>query len=138
MRTDRRDDQERARASYGFPKTVRLSGSRQFRAVFKGRARTAVGPLVIWGVPNGLEHARLGLSVSRRVGIAVRRNTIKRRLREAFRLMQHDWPRGYDVLIVVQPHEPLRLDEYQLLLARAGRDLHRKWIQRTEQHEAGF
>ncbi len=122
--------------AYGFPKSMRLSGSRQFRFVFRGRVRTAVGPLTVWGRPNGLDYPRLGLAVSRRVGIAVRRNTIKRRLRESFRLLQHDWPRGYDVLIVVHPHEPLRMIEYSQLLMQAASYLSRTWTRKTDQSQA--
>ena len=66
-----------------------------------------------------------------RVGIAVRRNRIRRLLREAFRLMQHDFPRGYDLLIVVRPHEPLLLADYQKALSGAGAKLHQTWSRRT-------
>lgn len=59
----------------------------------------------------------MGIQTGRRVGSAVRRNRIKRLLREAFRLMQHDFPRGYDLVIVVRPHEPLILAEYQRILS---------------------
>ncbi len=64
------------------------------------------------------------------MGGAVRRNRIKRLLREAFRLMQHDWPRGFDVVIAVRPHEPLRLAEYQRLLSRALRGINDQWAKR--------
>jgi ribonuclease P protein component len=48
--------------------------------------------LTIWGAPNDLSHPRLGLVVSRKHGGAVQRNRLKRRLREAFRLSQHELP----------------------------------------------
>ena len=49
--------------------------------------------------PNGLPHSRLGITVPARVGKAVLRNRLKRRLREAFRLNRVDLPRGWDILV---------------------------------------
>ncbi|HTB35248.1 MAG TPA: ribonuclease P protein component [bacterium] len=43
---------------------------------------------------------RLGLSVSRKVGDAVRRNLIKRRLREIFRLNQHSLAPGCEMVVI--------------------------------------
>jgi ribonuclease P protein component len=43
---------------------------------------------------------RLGLSVSRKVGDAVRRNLIKRRLREIFRLNQHNFAPGCELVVI--------------------------------------
>jgi ribonuclease P protein component len=108
-----------AERRFTYPKTHRLSGKLNFAAVYDGGAKIVRGPLVVFARANDLPHARLGLSVSRRVGSAPRRNQIKRRLREAFRLLQHDWPagRGYDLVIVVRPHEPLMLADYQKLLS---------------------
>jgi ribonuclease P protein component len=99
-----------------FPCSRRLGGKDAFRRVFDEGSRTGRGPLTAFVRPNGLAHARLGLTVSRRVGNAARRNRIKRLLREAFRHLQHDVPTGIDIVLVVRPHEPLPLAEYQRIL----------------------
>ena len=53
--------------------------------------------------PNGLDHNRLGLSVSKRVGSAVVRNRVRRRIREIVRLRQHDLRPGFDLLFIARP-----------------------------------
>jgi len=103
-----------------------LRGRLAFKAVYQSRVRKSSGPVLFCGLPNGRTYWRLGVSVPRRVGSAVQRNRIKRLLREAFRLSQHDWPEGYDLLIIVRPHEPLKLAEYQRLLSQAMQSIHRK------------
>jgi ribonuclease P protein component len=96
----------------------RLHGKRAFSRVFEGRGgRKHLGPVTVYLRPNEAGRPRLGLSVSRRVGKAVTRNRIKRLIREAFRLGQHDWHGAYDLVVVVRPHEPLELAEYQRLWA---------------------
>jgi len=47
--------------------------------------------------------ARLGLTVSRRVGGAVVRNRVKRRIREWFRTHRELFPRGKDCVIIARP-----------------------------------
>lgn len=56
----------------------------------------------MYALPNGLTFSRLGLSVSKKIGIAVVRNRIKRRLREAFRRLLPDRPLHYDFIIVAR------------------------------------
>jgi ribonuclease P protein component len=72
------------------------------------------------------------LAVNRRVGTAAARNTIKRRIREAFRRHQHELPPGYDLLVSVRPHEPLPLRDYQRLLAEAANSLHNSWTRQQK------
>ncbi len=117
---------------YRFPRSHRLAGRRAFAAVFGAKMRKHAGPLTVFVRPNDLPHARLGLSVGRRIGNAVRRNRVKRLLREAFRLGRQDWPSGYDVVIAVRPHELLAVTDYQHLLARAIDDAHRQWRRRDD------
>jgi ribonuclease P protein component len=114
-----------------FPKSHHLRKPAEFAAVYDGKTRESRGPLLIYALPNTLGHPRIGLSTSRRVGTAVRRNRIRRLLREAFRLMQHDLPSGYDWVIVVRAHEPLMLADYQRILSNATLKLHNVWRQRA-------
>jgi ribonuclease P protein component len=114
-----------------FPAARRLSGKLAFAAVFDAKVKDARGPLVMYALPNHLSHPRLGISVSRRVGSAVKRNRIKRLLREAFRLMQDDLPVGYDFVIVVRPHDSAILAVYQRILMSLAVKLHQAWQKRT-------
>ena len=95
--------------------------------MYEGRVRETSGPIVFYTLPNDLDHYRLGLSVSRKVGTAPRRNRIKRLLREAYRSVRHDLPGAYDVVVVVRPHEPLPLTEYQTALVSTLKKLHQRW-----------
>jgi ribonuclease P protein component len=81
----------------------RLSHSADFDRVFR-RGRSHGGrELVVHVFPRASEGpARLGLSVSRRVGGAVERNRVKRLLREAFRYEGAALPPGTDVVLVAR------------------------------------
>ena len=67
-------------------KAERLAGRREFEAVFTG-GRTWANDLVALRVlPNGSESNRYGFAAGKRLGGAVVRNRVKRRLREVVRL----------------------------------------------------
>jgi ribonuclease P protein component len=53
--------------------------------------------------PNELGAPRLGLSVSRRVGNAVTRNTVRRRLREVFQSALPEIPGDLDLVVSARP-----------------------------------
>jgi ribonuclease P protein component len=110
-----------------FPKKLHVRTRAEYSAVFEPRVRVSRGPLLMYGTPNDLGKTRFGLSTPRRVGIAVRRNRIRRLLRESFRLLQHELPPGYDLIVVVRPHEPMSLEDYQRLLRGLCKALDAAW-----------
>ncbi len=120
---------------FTFRRCNRLSGSLEFQKVYRCRCAKPIGVLIIHGCPNQLGHMRLGLSVSRRVGNAVTRNRIKRLLREAFRHIQHDYETTYDIIIVVRPHQPVKLSEYQRLLSRGIHKIDKEWTKRNNRKQ---
>ena len=109
---------------FKYTRAHRLGGDKQFQAVFANKLRKSSGPLAVLALPNELEHHRFGMTVSRRVGNAVKRHRIKRMLREAFRLNQSNWPGRYDLVVIVYPHDILPLDQYADHLAKAVEQLH--------------
>jgi ribonuclease P protein component len=83
---------------FKFPAGLRVIRRREFERVFDSGVRTSDGRLTLRACMNGLGHSRLGVVVGRKHGGAVRRNRIKRVLREAFRLARRELPAGLDLL----------------------------------------
>ena len=59
--------------------------------------------MVVRFVPNGRDHDRFGISTGRRLGGAVQRNRVRRRLREILRRSPNDTGFGWDILVVARP-----------------------------------
>lgn len=79
----------------------RVKDPADFRRAFDRKRSASDDAIIVYGVENGLTHARLGLSVSRkRVRKAFQRNRVKRLLREAFRLSKSELPTGVDLIVV--------------------------------------
>ncbi len=53
--------------------------------------------------PNLTGTSRLGISVHRKIHGAVKRNRLKRIIRESFRLGQSHYPEGVDIVFAVRP-----------------------------------
>ena len=88
-----------------FPKAVRLLNAREFETVFAARLSASDTWVVVYGIANDMNHPRLGLMVSRRIGGAVVRNRWKRLLREAFRRKQHELP-AFDLVCMPRSATP--------------------------------
>jgi ribonuclease P protein component len=88
--------------SKAFPKALRLRNRREFLAVQDRGAKVSVDCLLAIVLPNELAFTRLGLTVSSKVGNAVVRNRIRRKLRELFRSRQQALPKGLDVVLIAK------------------------------------
>ncbi|MGE3164185.1 MAG: ribonuclease P protein component [Planctomycetota bacterium] len=85
------------------PRTARVCRRNDFHVIFRcgGRTRSGVFSAVVCATDFGFP--RLGLAVSRRVGNAVVRNRVKRRLRELFRRHRAALPGSVDLVVIPQP-----------------------------------
>ena len=86
-----------------FLKREHLRLRRDFARVLDGKCKAADSVLVVYAANNDLPWSRIGISVSKRIGNAVRRHYVKRRIREAFRKSKADLPCGLDFVCIARP-----------------------------------
>ncbi len=85
-------------------KKYRLRANADFQRI-RRQGHTLLHPLMVISIlPNGLDHSRFGFAVGRRIGKAVKRNQIKRRMREAMRVRNrnNEIVAGWDVVLVAR------------------------------------
>ncbi|MDR1735717.1 MAG: ribonuclease P protein component [Oscillospiraceae bacterium] len=83
-------------------RTDSLKRNGDFRALY-ARGKSFAGVyLAIYTRQNRVKRTRLGLTVSTKLGNAVTRNRIRRRLREAYRLNEAFFRPGADIVIVAR------------------------------------
>ncbi len=85
-----------------FGKKDRLLWRARFLEVQDKGSKVHAAHFIVFALPNQLGWTRLGISVSRRVGPAVVRNGVKRRVREVFRLNRTWFPQSADVVIIAR------------------------------------
>ena len=79
---------------------LRLTGDKRFDQIHREGRSAANKYLVIRVLPNELDHNRFGILVGKRIGNAVTRNKVKRRLREALR--QAPLAPGWDAVFIAR------------------------------------
>ena len=79
-----------------------LKKNSDFRRLYS-RGKNAVTPyLVVYCRPNKCGRNRLGYTVSTKLGHAVVRNRVRRRLREIYRLNAASLRQGWDIVVVAR------------------------------------
>ena len=91
---------------FGYPKSARILKRRQFLALSDRTVKPAfklnLDAFLVLGRPNDSGRSRLGITVTKKVGPAVTRNRLKRKIREFFRLNSANWPSGMDYLFIAR------------------------------------
>lgn len=87
----------------GLRRGSRLTDSPEFERVYKQGTAYRGKLFAVHAFPRESGDSRLGLSVSKKVGNAVVRNSVKRRLREIFRSRVSEVRDGWDFVISARP-----------------------------------
>jgi ribonuclease P protein component len=112
----------------------RVREDRRFQEI-RRRGRSAANELlVLCALANDLPYSRFGFAVSSRIGNAVVRNRIKRRLREIMRLRMATIRPGCDIILIAR--KPVRSAEYHQLETACARLLRRAQLLLDEEPAA--
>lgn len=82
--------------------TVSLKKNHEFRRLYNKGKNTASQFVAVYSMKNGKNINRLGITVSAKIGGAVQRNRIRRRLKEIYRINEQRIISGYDIVIVAR------------------------------------
>lgn len=93
-----------------FSKHNRISLKKDFESIFKTGERLKCSSFTLVISPAQHKESRLGIRINKKIGNAVSRNKIKRRLKEIFRLTMHSFIETIDIVII--PYTPIRKKSY--------------------------
>ncbi|MGD0955840.1 MAG: ribonuclease P protein component [Candidatus Acidiferrales bacterium] len=99
----------------GFPRACRLVRRAEYDAVYRDGRRRTSREYTVFLRPNSLDLSRFGWSIKKAQGSAVRRNRIRRRLRETLRLHRQEIAPGWD--IVIHPRSSVATAKFSALAA---------------------
>lgn len=82
--------------------TSSIKSDREFQRLYKKGASSVRPSLVVYARSNRSGRNRLGFTVTTKVGKAVTRNRVRRRLREIYRLHEAGLRPGFDMVVVAR------------------------------------
>jgi ribonuclease P protein component len=94
-----------------FPRIWRLSSKKDFENVLSKAKPFGKGNLLIYTILNGRSYSRIGISISKKTAEAVKRNRIKRLIKEVYRINKERIVDGMDIVFVVKPG--FNIDNFQ-------------------------
>ena len=83
----------------GFPRASRLLRRAEYDVVYRDGRRRSSREFAVFLRRNGLELSRFGWSIKKALGSAVKRNRMRRRIREIIRLHRQEIAHGWDIVI---------------------------------------
>lgn len=81
-------------------KKFRLRKNAEFKKVYIGGKNFWNRNLILYIKKNKLEESRFGITITKKIGNAVVRNKIRRRVKEIYRLNLHRIKDGYDLILL--------------------------------------
>ncbi|WP_422485780.1 ribonuclease P protein component [Gudongella sp. DL1XJH-153] len=81
-------------------KKNRLRKNMEFRKVYKARKNFWNRNLILYIRKNGTEETRIGVTITKKVGNAVVRNKLKRRIKELNSAYIANLKSGYDIVVI--------------------------------------
>jgi ribonuclease P protein component len=94
-------------------KEFRLRKDKEFKRVYRWGKKYLNNYFVLYQISNGLKTNRFGFTVSKKVGKAVERNYLKRRLREICHRQNSQLVTGFDLVII--PRKPAKRADFPKL-----------------------
>lgn len=91
-----------AREAFSFPKDERLLRRAEFVNLNRSGRHCHTRHFITITRKNELGITRLGVTASKKVGNAVKRNRAKRLIREFYRLNKARFPQGYDIIVIAK------------------------------------
>jgi len=86
--------------------TVSIKKNHEFRRLYDKGKSAATPCVVVYFRRTNRDYNQLGITVSTKIGNAVCRNRVRRRLREIYRLNEKRLPRGLDIVVVARAKSP--------------------------------
>jgi len=93
-------------------KITTIKNNREFQNIYR-RGKYAVSKaLTVYMLPNNLQINRVGITASKNYGKSVKRNRIRRLIRESYRAIHENLKTGYDFVIVARKRNDYDIPDF--------------------------
>lgn len=85
-------------------KKYRIRKNTEFKKIYKSGKNYWNRNIILYCMKNDINETRAGFTISKKMGNAVTRNKIKRRMKEAYKRNFFDLKSGYDLIFIPKKH----------------------------------
>lgn len=83
-------------------KKYRIRKNMEFKNIYKLGKNYWNRNLILYVKKNGLDETRVGYTITKKIGNAVIRNKLRRKMKEIYRLNFHNIRQGYDLIFIAK------------------------------------